>query len=244
MTQQEMNQEVDKNLFRFAGRELAGGGDRTPLTEFIGTLNEWDVRPSPFGDGSHQIVLKFSGVQVISVREGSGPYPFDSAEVAIKHSGSERSGFGILVSSMDKALKIDKVQSDMDNYLTHEWHFKTERFNWGKIPGSTVADENGDTWGDVWTASASGSANAFVEAPTAVAEAPAPVEENLTAEEIAFSLLDGKTQSEWIPDVVSNSTIQQDMSLFQSIMSNQWLASKIASGEVTRDDQDRHHVVN
>tara|TARA_R110000824_G_scaffold11293_4_gene49335 strand:+ start:10531 stop:11265 length:735 start_codon:yes stop_codon:yes gene_type:complete len=243
-----MNQEVDKNLFRFAGRELAGGGDRTPLEEFIGKLEAWDVVKSNFGDGLHNIVFKFSDVEVIRVREGSGPYPFDHAEVAVKHSGSERSGFGLLVSSMDKSLGTGKQQSDLDLYVGHEWHFHSERFNWGKIPGSTVADDNGDTWGNIWLASlnvASAGANAFVQAP----EAPVveelmsdESEEDLTAEGLLFKLLDGKTQSEWIPEVVQNSVIQQDISLFGSVMNNQWLASQVAAGKVTKDDQDRYHV--
>ena len=239
MTQESMNQEGDKNLFRFAGRELAGGGDRTPLTEFTGKLTSWDVAKSQFDATIHNIVFKFEGVQVISVQEGSGPYPFDHAEISIKHSGSERSGFGMLVSSMDKALGATKQQSDLDKYVGQEWHFRTERFNWGRIPGSTVADENGDTWGNIWIAELAGvTASTFVEAPV---KEPV-ITEALTPEEKALALLDGKTQSEWIPEVVQDTEIQQDMALFQSIMSNQWLASKIASGAVTQDDQDRFHV--
>lgn len=242
MTQDNMNQEVDKNLFRFAGRELAGGGDRTPLEEFIGKMTDWDVVKSNFGDGVHNIVMRFSDIEVIKVRDGSGPYPFDHAEIAIKHSGSERSGFGMLISSMDKSLGTGKQQSDLDNYVGQEWHFRTERFNWGKIPGSTVADDNGDTWGNVWFAElniASAAANAFVETPVAEVEV---ADEDLTAEELLFKLLDGKTQSEWIPEVVQNKVIQSDIPLFGSVMNNQWLAGQIAQGTVTKDDQDRYHV--
>ena len=243
MTQQDMNQEVDKNLFRFAGRELAGSSDRTPLTEFIGTLTSWDVKKSNYGDGTHQIVLSFDNIEALQVRDGS-PYPFSTAEIAVKHSGSERSGFGMLIATMDKAVQAKKNQSDMDNYVGKVWHFHIDRFNWGKIPNSTVADENGDRWCDIWQAELSTSNTAtrvFVEVPVAPVVATPVTAVPTSAEEIALSLLDGRTQADWTPVMVTDSTIQQSP-LFTSLMDNSWLAGKIASGEVTKDDQDVFHV--
>ena len=239
-----MNQEVDKNLFRFAGRELAGSSDRTPLTEFIGTIDGWDVKKSNFGDGTHNIVLSFSNVEALQVRDGS-PYPFSTAEVSIKHSGSERSGFGMLVASMDKAINAQRNQSDLDNYVGKTWHFRTDRFNWGKIPNSTVADENGDTWGDIWQAELATSnttTSTFVEVPEApVAEKATVDTSNMSAEDIALDLLDGRTQADWTPLCVQNETIQQSP-MFSQFMDNTWIAGKLASGVITRDDQGVFHV--
>jgi len=232
---------INKEVLRYSGRNLVSGGDKSPLLHFKGRGLSWDVEPSPYqGDDSRFVVLKFDRVQVLRLEENSQPYPYDTAELRIKHSGSLRSQFGIFMASFNKACGLVQSESDLDMFAGQDWELEAYPYNWGKIPNSTVADANGDTWSNVWKATK--------VAGVAPSNSPAPVQAPVTnavqGETLAFQLLHGKNKSEFIPLVVNNEELKKDAPLFSSIVGDQWLASKIASGEVVLQEDQTHTVVS
>ena len=70
------------------------------------------------------------------------------------------------------------------------------------------------------------------------------VESDLTGEALAFSLLHGRNKADFVPDVVNNAVLKNDAPLFSSILGDQWLATKIQSGEVILNEDQTHTVVS
>ena len=125
-------EQVNKDLFRYAGRSLEAGGDKLPLTEFLGTCSEWDASKSPFpNDDSIFLVFKFEKVTVVKLRQDSQPYPYDTAELRIKHSTAQRSGFGFLQASINRALGVTDDVSDLEMMVGKAWHMKAEPLQLG-----------------------------------------------------------------------------------------------------------------
>jgi len=229
---------TNKELMRYAGRNLQSSNAQLPFTEWVGTITGWDIdnredfnkKLVPF------IVFSFNKLQIITMRPDASPYVLESCDFAIKHSDAERSGFGFVQTSINNALGLSKEDSDLFLVEGKEWHVTSHLFNWGKIPGSTKMDENGDTWGEVFTFALAGAtpvAANNVSAPVA-ANPTAPVG-NLTGEQIALQLLHGKTLAQWLPAIMSQETIKADVALSGSITNQTWLASMTAAGTITVD---------
>lgn len=261
MTQQ---QAVNKDLVRYAGRFLKQGGDKSPLLEFIGTITSWDVENSPFtndnGKTDSLVVWQFDRIQIIRLRDDSGPYPHDTAEIKIKYSEAMRSGFGLFQSSVNEALGLPSNESDLDKMIGQTFHLESYRYNWGKIPGSTSVDNNGDTFGDVWKVismndNGAGPVVAATVAPIAppvqaplpatapvVQPAPAPQVAAPVASTLAvisdtevLALLNGKDKASFVKEVVASEPIRTS-TLFVDLMNDAWLARQIANGVVTKDE--------
>jgi hypothetical protein len=237
---------INKEVLRYSGRQLSAGGDKSPLIEFIARGVDWDVVPSHFNPNDMMMVFKSDQVQVIRLREGAPAYLFDTAEISVKHSGSEKSGFGFLQASLNKALGLTKETSDLEFFKNKMWHWTAVPYNWGKIPNSSVADANGDTWGDIWqlTAALDGQAP-FVTSTAPVATIPttSEVSSNTPLQEV-YSLINGRSQVEWMPQIVASDLVRRDNDLFVGIMSNIWLPAQIASGNITQNADGTFTVVN
>lgn len=245
---------INKELFRYSGRNMSAGGsvEKSPLQEFYGTVIAWDVEPSTFDATDTMVYVDFDKVQPIRVRDGEGPYVLPTARLTFKYSDRDRSNFGIFVGSMNKALNVEKAQSDLDLLIGKVLHMKAQPYNWGKIKNSTVADENGDTWGEIWEVNippASASPPAAVAAPAQpptqppVAVQAVPVAGSDPGEATALALLHGKDKSAWLQLALTNEIIKADANLFTTIISDVWLAGQIAAGKVT-ENPDKTHTVN
>jgi hypothetical protein len=234
-------QAINKEVLRYSGRNLTSSGDKSPLKHFKGHGIDWDVEASPFqNDQSRFVVLKFDRVQVIRLDEGSQPYPYDTAEIRIKHSGTLRSQFGIFMGYFNAACGLQQTESDLDKFVGADWEMEAYPNNWGKIPNSSVADANGDTWSDVWRISLTNGTNPVITPAPVTATVPTQA----SGETLAFQLLHGKNKSDFIPLVVNNDVLKADAPLFSSIVGDQWIASKIASGEILLNTDQTYTVVS
>ena len=234
MTTQQVDQ-VNKDLVRYSGRTLQSGGDKSPLLEFKGHATTWDVRPSNFEGQAVNIILAFDRVEVLQLRNDGEPYPYDVAELTVKHSSAMRSGFGFFIASVNKSLGVPTDESDLDLFTGKNWHMKTEKFNWGKIPNSQSPDANGDTWGDIWIGELVGST---------VLPNPLPqIVEAMTASERALGILNGKNKADFLTSALVHPDIRGDSSMISSIVNDSWLAGQIANGVVTAN-ADGTYTVN
>ena len=230
--------QINKDIYRYSGRSLTSGGDKSPLVKFIGTGRDWDVKPSRFEGQSPNIIFSFEKLEVI---ETESEWPGNTAELEIKHSGAQRSIYGFLVGDQCKALNVKQSEHSLDLFIGKTWLLRREKYNWGKIPNSQTADENGDTWGDIWRCELyQGGTTATADTTVITPKDVATVSEVLgsqpttakTAEELSLELLNGKTKADWIALVVQNEVIRSDATMLPAIMNDNWLAGLIASGKV------------
>ena len=142
--------EINRDIFRYEDRSMVPGGERIPVQRFVGTCTGWDVRQSQFPNQPPNVVLFFDKCEIIETEE---EWPSDKVELAIKHSKSERSVYGFLAMSLYELAGASKAEDrNMDLFEGLEAELYKERFNWGRIPNATNADENGNVWGDIWKA--------------------------------------------------------------------------------------------
>ena len=245
MTTDEGIDKVNKDLMRYAGRQLKEGGDKSPLLDFIGRGVDWDAEPSPFGDGAVFVVFKFDKVEVKRLRPDAGPHPQDTAELKLKHSEAKRSGFGFFQASMNRALGIQDAESDLDKFKGETWYVHSEPYNWGKMrlregqARPSAMDDEGNVWSDVYYIS---KANGQSTATVVETQPTAPVAEQ-DSESIALGILNGKTMSEAIPELVTHTAIQADATLMNSIIERRWLPTLEAAGKVVKDANEVYTVV-
>jgi len=170
--------QINKEIVRFAGRTLTSGGQRIPLLEFTGTLQDWNVEQNQFRPEDADVVFNFVQVRVLRLRTDAGPYPYDTADLRIKFSQSERSGYGLAISSMDRSLGVPKDESNLDAYLGKVWHMNTIDFDWGP-PSSTMENPNlaadGHVHSLVWQGAVVRTGNGAAQPNMIPTPAPAPV---------------------------------------------------------------------
>ena len=259
---QEQAQEVNREMLNFPGRHMLSG-DRSPLLEFTGVLTGWSHENSVNsfrGTPEVKILYYFENVQVLRQREDYPAHVLDTAEVPFKWSTAKRSIYGFMLDSMATALGLPFHEISVDGHLVGKhWHFKTEQYNWGRIPNATNADENGDVWGEIWKAELLTAPAAAVAAQIAAPVAAAPVVAQPvvqpvaqpvaavpvaapTALDVAKNLLNGRSKSEFLPVVLANPVIQQDLPLYAQ-MSGQmdlWLNQMVGSGEFQMDANEKY----
>ena len=247
-----MPEQVNKDIIRFAGRNLITTAEKSPLKRFIGTLSEWDIKldsnQNNQGNNNTLVVFNFSNVEVLELQPNAEAYIQDTAEIQLKYSHRERSGFGFFLSSLNQALGISSEDSNLDLMKARNWLIYSERYNWGKIPGSTTADENGDTWGDIWKVEQAPEKAVVVAAPATPATIPPAVVTppvaappvTQTAMDVVLGILDGKTLAEATPDIVTNVTVQADATVMGQVMDGTLITSLMASGKLTVDDGGRY----
>lgn len=210
-----------KNMLSFRGLQE---GFEHPLIEFIGTLQDYNPQP-PNEQGRVPVLFNFTDVEVIRSRE---PYPHPIAQLRILLSDKKRSGWGILgqsVQAIDESLDIP----DLVNKRLHMEH--TPGHHFGKSREANAEGIKEDIIRDCWELKAivggSGSSTVKVDAMTRVLE-----------------LLDGKNAQQFNQAAFADAIIKTDSSIQGGILDNTLLAGLIASGQITKDDNGIHHVVN
>ena len=230
---------INKAVIQYSGRNLTTGGEKSPLKHFKGRGTSWGVERSPFpGDESRYVTFSFDRVEVLRLEEGAQPYPYDTAEIKVKHSGSLRSQFGILMASFNEACGLPQDESDLGKFPGESWEWDAYPFNWGRFNNATE-----DVVSDVWKVKKV-VASATTASATASEASNSAVESGLTGEALAFSLLHGRNKADFVPDVVNNAVLKNDAPLFSSILGDQWLATKIQSGEVILNEDQTHTVIS
>lgn len=243
---------VNKVMFQFSGRNLSGSGEKCPVIDFIANGLDWDVKPSPWGRKDENfIVFKFDKLQVLQIRPDAPAYPYDIVELQIKHSQALRSGFGFVTASINKALSRETGDSDIDDFKSQMWRVTMSMYNWGTIDGKP--DQMGEIWNFSLANVAGGAAapvNSPAPTPTPAVVAPETVQPSegvststQSPEARALELLHGKTNAQFIPEVVVDTKVREDGNLFTSIIQMTWLAEKIADGTVTLGEDGVHTVV-
>lgn len=197
-----------------------GGFTRTPLREFLGVFDGYDLPLSR--DGRQQIIPRFSDVKVIDSIE---PYDFLTAtlppmNVAVTRDGSFnlKSLFGIWGQSIKKLLHEDQGLEDTIG-LRH--HLKM-------TPGHLIfnRDQGREVERDAWE----------VIAIEGVGEA---IEDAAT---VALQLLDGKTEQEWNSIVLKDKIVQSSDELKSSILKRSFIPESIKQAKITKDKTGRYHL--
>ena len=227
----QQQEQINKDLYRYSGRQLSSGGDKTPLVRFIGTGHSWDVQPSRFPDQAPNIIFSFEKVEVL---ETESEWPGNTADLEIKHSGANRSIYGFIVGDMCKALEIMQADHSLDLFIGKVWDFRREKYNWGKIKNSQTADTDGNTWGDIWRCVLHTGAAPISGPPTEpTPTGPTPVTGQESPADVALNLLNGSNKADWISKVIQVESIRSDTNLLPNIMNESWLAGLLSSGKVT-----------
>lgn len=227
-------EEINRDLIRFSGRSMSGGAEKSPVLEFLGDYSNWDVKRSNFQGQAPNVMVVFKKLEVKQTRNNEA-YPFDTVELYIKHSTAPRSGFGFFQAGLNRALGIPDEESDLDLGVGKRFHLNTIMHNWGKIPNAQNADANGDVWGEIWDVKLVGS-NPIPTATGSTSSTSSPTAtgtNNGSVEDFVLTTLNGKNKSDWLRVVASDSRVNSDGDLLQSILGDEFLSKHIASGKVT-----------
>ena len=226
-------QEVPKPSFK----GLTKGG-RTILKEFKGKLLGC---PGKTEFNNVNYYFQFVELQVMAT-DGDQPYLFPNAEIKVKYSNREESGWGHLGDSIAHATGVkSREEIDFDKLLgkTHHW-IRVDDVAYGKDKdGKPAVGKDGKPMvGTDWKAI---SIEGFIASATVpgVGGVAAP---SLTPQMAALALLDGKSSIDFWKAALTNETIKKDPGLASSILDNTFVESLKAVGKVTVDGAGIHHV--
>jgi hypothetical protein len=236
-----------------------GGSWATPLAEFVGTNaplgsnHSWRTEAGQFGS---QIVLCFNRLQVIRT---DAPYPNSEVELWLKYSEQKNSAWGRFGQSIADALGVELDLLDIEQLNGQQMHMvRHDNVDFGFKDRNTGQAATGTVWqlvkllqpGERVTPvgqAQDGTQPALFEG-TATLEKPkaAPTVEpsTVSSEQQALDLLDGKNLAEFFQYALPDTAIRADQSLMTAIMNNTFVEAKLATGEVTKDDQGVYHVAS
>jgi len=232
-----------------------GGSWATPLAEFVGTNapigpnHSWRTEVGQFGP---QIVLCFNRLQVIRT---DAPYPSSEVELWLKYSEQKNSAWGRLGKSIADALGVELDLLDIEQLNGQQMHMaRHDNVDFGFKDRNTGQAATGTVWQLVKLLQPGESVTPISQAPptvqpalfteaTAIAE-PAPVAAppTVSPEQQALNLLNGKSLAEFFQFALPDTSIRADQSLMTAIMNNTFVEAKMATGEVTKDEQGVYHV--
>ena len=200
---------------RADGLEIAG----TPLRKFWGKLAEI----TPRADRDRTMVdLNYMDVEVLELIPGA-VYPHPIAQLNIRYTKRERSGWGKLIQSAEK-IGYDDLKALLDKRILMEAHM--EQYG-------TNQETNEVIQGLVWEVREVEGGSAGVGA--AVAAGPvAPME-------VALDLVHGRTQAEFAEAALQNTVLRTPENQ-KGIFDNSLLSGLVASGQVELEG-DRYYVV-
>mgnify|MGYP001595296442 CR=1 FL=1 len=223
--------EVPKPSFK----GLKSGGEwRTPLKKFRGRLKSITPKAEKFGTMVH---FGSTEVQVIL---SDTPYLYPIADISIKYSEQENSGWGKLGDSYAKAMGCSRDEVDLgkavgklqtwerkDNYLFGTRSSEVTDPNTGEK--STVKEE---MKGTVWEVSdIEGMVSSLI---------PGAVPKSLL--DTVIGLMDGRNQNAWWRAALTNEDVKKDAKLQDSIMNNTLLEGLKAAGTVMEDENGILHI--
>ena len=236
-------------------KNLKGAGGSTPIAEVVGLCDSWEIAPDAFG--SNQVAFALSKCQVL---KADSPYPYSDFTLSIKYSDSLNSGWGKFGDSVSKVLNTATDALDID-MLKGQWlhllrvdnvPYGTDRATGQPITGTVwnlveIVQENAAVTA-VHPSLQAGAIPSAAPAPVAPVAAPAAVAAPANTgssdpQQRALELLHGKSQADYFPVALSDETLRKDPMLLNSILSNAFIAAKVASGDVTQNTDGTYSVV-
>ena len=198
----------------------------TPLREFTGVLDTYNTEldtkwadPAKGKEGTTRVILSFKDLKVLKSTE---PYNFPVAQITINYSERKSSTWGVFSESLAKCIADTE---DLKDQKGREFHLElTPGHKFGK-DRQTGADIVRDCW----------------EVKAVKGAGVAAGQKSATA--TALELLDNKTEAEFNQVVFQNAVVKQDSGLFGAILNRTFLPTMLESGKVTRDGDNRYHVV-
>lgn len=241
-------------------KNLKGAGGSTPIAEVVGLCDSWEIAPDSYG--TNQVAFSLSKCQVL---KADSPYPYSDFTLSIKYSDSLNSGWGKFGDSVSKVLNTATDALDID-MLKGQW---LHLLRIDGVPYGTDRVTGQPITGTVWNLVEIVQENAAVTAvhpslqagvvpfatpspvaPVDVATTPAPAAVAAPAsagssdpQQRALELLHGKSQADYFPVALSDEILRKDPMLLNSILSNAFIAAKVASGDVTQNTDGTYSVV-
>jgi hypothetical protein len=224
------NQEIPKPSFKGLGK-----GSQTILQHFKGTFVG---SPGKSEFNAIQYYFQFVNLQVFKT-DGDQPYLFPNAEIRVKYSSRENSGWGHLGDSVAMAMGVatrDDVDFDKLMGKNMEWQ-RVDNVPYGK--GKDGNPMLGTDWKCLWIEGFTPK----VQAPAGTVGAVTPVaSQTLSPQVIAIQLLDGKTALDFWKAALTNDTIKKDPVLASQILDNTFVDTLKNAGKVLVDANGIHHV--
>lgn len=242
---------VEQVLAQLRTRGFETGGFRIPLRWFRGKLDTITgsmVKRGRMTEARLEVLYNFSELEVF---ESIEPYPFPIAQINVMYSTREKSGMGVLGASIDKV-----INAGLDGNLPQE-KAKNQDFLIGKVqewritPGHMMwdmekqAETPRDSWEVTYVEGIGGTPHSGVVIPTATVSptaTPTP-QSKISPTQQAINLLEGRTQQEWNQIVFTDTVVRLDPQLPTAIINNTFIPPLLEAGIITKDDNDRFHVV-
>jgi hypothetical protein len=247
------------------------GGDKTPISEFVGGLTSVGIGSGGFG-GSASIDLHFDRVQVL---HSDAPYPYTTVDLSIKYSDSVNSGWGVFAQSVADALGIELEMVEPSSLVNNSFHivrmddylfFTRTNVNppeeirgtaWRMVaivqPGAQVtpvSQQAAPAATQPPVAAPVADPIAAAQAAMAVAATPAAPQEvlqtapnpNQSPEERALEILDGNDMATFFQQALPDSKVREDPNLINLIFNNTFIQAMIAKGSVVVNEDGTHTV--
>jgi len=230
-----------------------GGQYKSPLNKFIGRMDSYALdTQAAYG---LRIVLRFSQLQVL---ETTAPWPWATADISVKYSDSENSGWGKLVKSAKdlglaiQAATLQEAMNDLVGKIFEMHQSVNEHFGEDKEGKAML----GDVWRFVrilqmggFQQPAYGTPSVPAAPPTpamttppAAQQVPAPTPQvdmtpqpTDTAAMRAKKLLHGKRLNEFLGVALIDPVIKADAAFVNSIFDQSFIVGLKASGQVALD---------
>jgi hypothetical protein len=232
-------------------------GFGTPVREFVGTFNSWQINQARFGT---MVQMDFNQCQILA---SDSPYPYAEVTIEIKYSDQGNSGWGVVGSSLAEAMGVELNALNIDalkginlhmyrfekDYGTNQQGDQMRGLVWKCIntlqPGESATQITGTT-NEITLPPVTVAPSTNSTPPASSPSAPtssqvAPVQ---NAEARALELLNGKNLAEFFQVALPDSTIKTDASISTAIMGGQFVESMIAAGRVTVDASGIHQVAS
>jgi hypothetical protein len=229
-----MVEQLRKSLSVHNLRKGGGQGPRTPLRDFEGVSDGYDIEQDTRYEGRVRVKMKFSSVKVL---ESSEPYDFPVAVIEIparmmttNEAGEEvnpntaTSRWGIF------SLSLETLNPNLD-LDTLDGH--TLRMKW--TPDHMLYDgrQQKEVPQEAWeVVSIDGSSQA------GAASVPSK-----SPEEVALEILNGKNIQQFGQAATMNQVVKSDANLISNILNNTWVEAMEAQGKATKNSDGTYKVV-
>lgn len=223
-----------------------GGGPRTPLREFVGTLESitGDIQERN-GRQIQYAVYNFAELEVIASTE---PYPMPIAQIPLPISNTKRSQMGVWGASIDKLINIDTAGQPLPDgspNLKKQGYLIGKRLRvklteghptWDRNQGKEVPRSAFEVMVIVGEGTVT-SAPQTVPAGTTAAPTGSPSLQK------ALDILEGKSLQEWYQAVFADPVVKADGALVTKIIQNALIPPMEAAGLIVKDANSKYHVV-
>ena len=241
---------VEQVLAQLKTRGFETGGFRSPLRWFRGKLDTITgsmVKRGRMTESRLEVLYNFSELEVF---ESTEPYPFPIAQINVMYSTRDKSGMGVLGTSIDKVINAGLDENAPQEKAKNQDFLMGKVQEWRVTPGHMMWDveKQAETPRECWETTYvegiggtphSGVATATVS-PTATPTTPLP---KISPAQQAINLLEGRTQQEWNQIVFTDPVVRLDPQLPTAIINNTFIPPLLEAGIITKDENGRFHVV-